>query len=304
MKNEIDKFKKDISLVDFIENFGGVINRHKSTRNSYLMDFHDTKLVVKKNVNGHYIYFDFSNALNNGTIIDFYQKVVNKDATFKDAMIALRKFYKSGYIANEKLDISNEPDEAFDYARITKNIDENDLKNIELLRNISFQTLKEFEKVILKDTRENLCFPCLEYSFDENGRFKFNLSGFEIKNLKTNFKSQQGKKGLWGIRIGYSQDTYIFESAIDAMSFRELHQKEGFYISFGGSFSPTQIEYLKAVIVNSKSQNIYICLDNDEAGDKMSQDIISNLKSLNIKRVTSRKKDFNEDLKDTKKGVF
>lgn len=306
MKNEIDKFKEDISLVDFIENCGGVINRHKSTKISYLMDFHDTKLVVKKNVNGHYIYFDLFNQGSNGTIIDFYQKVVKKDATFKDVMIALRKFFKSGYIANEKLDISNETDEAFEYSRITKNLDENDLKHIELSRKISVQTLKEFESIILKDNRDNFCFPHKEYYFDENGKFKFNLAGFEIKNITKNFKGQRGHKGLWGQRIGFSQDTYLFESTFDAMAFRELHQKEGFYISISGSFSPKQIEYLKAVIVSSKSQNIYICLDNDVMGEKMSQDIMNDLESLNIniKRVASQTKDFNQDLKDTKKGVF
>lgn len=307
MKNEIDKFKEDISLIDFIESYGGVINWDKSKKNSYcLMDFHDTKLVVKKNTNGHYIYFDLFNQENNGTIIDFYQKVVNKNSDFKDAMIAIRKYFKNGYIQNEKLEISAEVDEAFDYARITKKIDENDLKNIELLRNMSIQTLKEFEDIILKDNRDNFCFPHKEYYFDENGKFKFNLAGFEIKNITTNFKGQRGHKGLWGQRIGFSQDTYLFESAFDAMAFRELHQKEGFYISLGGSFSPKQIEYLKTVIVSSKSQNIYICLDNDVMGEKMSQDIMNDLESLNIniKRVASQTKDFNQDLKDTKKGVF
>lgn len=74
------------------------------------------------------------------------------NSDFKDAMIAIRKYFKSGYIANEKLDISNEPDEVFDYSRITKNLDENDLKNIEQSRKISVETLQEFKKVILKDT--------------------------------------------------------------------------------------------------------------------------------------------------------
>ena len=187
MKKEINSFKENISLVDFIEYFGGVINRHKSTRNSFLMDFHDTKLVIKRNVNGHYIYFDLINTANNGTIIDFYQKVVKKDSDFKNTVIAIRKFFKNGYIPSEKLEISTGVDEAFDYLKITQKIDSVDITNITLSREISKNTIHEFEKVILKDIRENLCFPCFEYYFDENEKFKFNLSGLEIKNLKTNF---------------------------------------------------------------------------------------------------------------------
>lgn len=306
MKKEIDLFKEDISLVDFIEYFGGVINRDKSTKNSFLMDFHDTKLVVKRNDNGHYIYFDLMNTANNGTIIDFYQKVVKKDADFKSTIIAIRKYFKNGYILNEKLEISSGVDEAFEYTRITKKLDNLDFQKIESIRKISLATLKEFEDVILKDAKENFCFPHKEYYFDENGKFKFNLSGFEIKNLKTNFKGQQGKKGLWGQKIGNSQDIYIFESAFDTMAFRELHQKDGFYISLGGSVAPKQVEYLKAVIISAKSQNINFCLDHDEAGNKMAEDIINSLQSLNknIQRVLSKTKDFNQDLKETKKGVF
>jgi 5S rRNA maturation endonuclease (ribonuclease M5) len=114
---------------------------------------------------------------------------------------------------------------------------------------------------------------------------------------------QQGNKGLWGKKLGNSQDIYIFESVFDAMAFRELHKKEGFYISTAGAISQKQIEYLKAIIKSAKSNNIYVCLDNDEAGNVLSDNITEQLKTLkiNIHRYKSQSKDWNQDLKDKKR---
>jgi hypothetical protein len=305
MKKEIDIFKTDISLIDFALSLGGEIKKDKSTKNSVVVDFHNTKLVITRNTNGHYIYFDMFNKNSNGTIIDFYKNVVDKNADFKKTMINLRKFYKSGYIPTEKLEIFNGVDEVFDYSRITKNIEQSDINTISIIRDISVDTIKEFKDIILKDNRQNNCFPNFEYYFDENDRFKFNLCGFEIKNPVTRFKLQQGSKGLWGKKIGNSQDIYVFESAYDAMAFRELHQKEGFYISVGGSISPKQIEYLKSVIKSAKSNNINLCLDNDTAGNTLSDNITEQLKTLkiNIRRHKSQSKDWNQDLKDKKELI-
>jgi 5S rRNA maturation endonuclease (ribonuclease M5) len=303
MKKEIDIFKTDISLIDFVASLGGEIKKDKSTKNSVVVDFHNTKFVITRNVNGHYIYFDLFNSSSNGTIIDFYKNVVDKNADFKKIMINLRKFYKNGYIQVEKLEISNSVDEVFNYSRITKNIEETDINTISINRNISVDTIKEFKDIILKDNRTNNCFSNFEYYFDENDRFKFNLCGFEIKNSTTGFKQQLGNKGLWGKKLGHSQDIYLFESAYDAIAFREMYQEMGFYISTAGAISQKQIEYLKAIIKSAKSNNIYICLDNDDAGNVLSDNITEQLKTLkiNIHRYKSQSKDWNQDLKDKKR---
>jgi 5S rRNA maturation endonuclease (ribonuclease M5) len=89
------------------------------------------------------------------------------------------------------------------------------------------------------------------------------------------------------------------------MAFRELHKKEGFYISTAGAISQKQIEYLKAIIKSAKSNNINLCLDNDSAGNTLSDNITEQLKTLkiNIRRRKPDSKDWNQDLKDKKELI-
>lgn len=292
--DEIEILKKDISLVDFITSFGGVINNKKSSKKSALIDIHDTKLIVTRKENEHYVYCDLNNPKNNGSIIDFYMNNVNKNASFKDTIFAIKNFCENGYVVTKKLNICSKND-VCDSLQFIKNIDKNDLKNINETRKIDIKILREFEDIIFKDNNNNFCFPHKKYFFNDN-KFTFELCGYEVKN--EGFKGQKGGKGLWGKRVGFSQDIYLFESSFDAMAFFELHKKEGFYISVGGAFSKTQIEYLKAVIINSKSQNLGVCFDNDKAGNVMFENIISELQflNINIKKITSILKDFNQDL--------
>ena len=127
--DEIEILKKDISLIDFITFFGGVINDKKSSKKSALIDIHDTKLIVTKKDNEHYVYCDINNQENNGTVIDFYMNNVNQNASFKDAIFAIKNFCKNGYVVTKKLNICSKND-VCDSLQFIKNVDKNDLKNI------------------------------------------------------------------------------------------------------------------------------------------------------------------------------
>ena len=55
----------------------------------------------------------------------------------------------------------------------------------------------------------------------------------------------------------------------------------------------------------NRPSSVYLCLDNDEAGHKASQRMAEQLKawSVDVERLVSIKKDWNEDLKETNQEV-
>ncbi|WP_165590271.1 toprim domain-containing protein [Campylobacter geochelonis] len=126
----------------------------------------------------------------------------------------------------------------------------------------------------------------------------------------TDFKGFQGEKGLWGkgVNCNENQDIYLFESAFDAMSHFQIYNKNGFYISLGGGFGSKQIDYLCLILERQQSQNLVICFDNDEAGNKMSDTLKmalqERLPNLNFERnLPKNAKDFNELLQKSSQNL-
>lgn len=92
------------------------------------------------------------------------------------------------------------------------------------------------------------------------------------------------------------KDIYLFESPIDALSFISLNKDlKGKFISINGNMMINKMNNIENI---KDISNLYICFDNDKAGDNM-YNIIIEQKLLNIskiKRLRPIMKDYNEDL--------
>ena len=71
---ELDAFKRDIDLRQFAESLGYQIDRRESWRGSAVLRRAADKIVVKRNGNGHYVFFSLRDDDDNGTVIDFVQR--------------------------------------------------------------------------------------------------------------------------------------------------------------------------------------------------------------------------------------
>ena len=74
---ELARFKTDIDLrVYASEEYGYVPDRRESWRGSTMMRHEgtDDKIVIKRDGDGHYVYFSMRDDHDNGSIIDFVQK--------------------------------------------------------------------------------------------------------------------------------------------------------------------------------------------------------------------------------------
>lgn len=148
--------------------------------------------------------------------------------------------------------------------------------------------------ILYQDKRGNAVF----VRRDESG----NIVGAEVHGTNT-FKRYKGIVGdgdnVVSFRIGEPNKVYVFESAIDMMSFKELANQEkiqnSLLVSMGGLKATALEEFQRT------GMKIYSCVDNDEAGHKFTSE--HNFSSCHKALEETGTKDWNELLKK-KKGVI
>src|SRR5208283_1748758 len=74
---ELDVFKREIDLRQFAVSLGYEMDRDESWRGSTVLRSGADKIVVKRNGNGHYVFFSVRDDSDNGTVIDFLQRREN-----------------------------------------------------------------------------------------------------------------------------------------------------------------------------------------------------------------------------------
>src|ERR1700730_10631592 len=72
--SELDAFKREIDLRQFAVNLGYEVDRRESWRGSTVLRRGGDKIVVKRNGNGHYVFFSVRDDRDHGTVIDFLQR--------------------------------------------------------------------------------------------------------------------------------------------------------------------------------------------------------------------------------------
>lgn len=149
-------------------------------------------------------------------------------------------------------------------------------------RNIVNSLIKE--KRIYSDNYNNCIFTNESYTF------------CSIRGTSTNkYVSCRGVPDYIVYKRNIKMDLYLFESPIDTLSYMTLNpDKDGVFISTNGSMMINN--FLKYEI--QTYSNLYLCLDNDKQGNIYYNNIMQAFKKykINIIRIKSNYKDFNEDL--------
>ena len=132
--------------------------------------------------------------------------------------------------------------------------------------------------------------------FDENGL----LVGAEKVGTSADvrFKSfDKGSANGYGFEmvIGEPKSTYFFESAIDAVSFADLHPEHRDYrlVSMAGVKPSVVTETMKRYAI--PPENIYLCTDNDKAGNDFAEKLIAQYPAMKRVRPNGAK-DWNDIL--------
>jgi hypothetical protein len=264
---ELESFKTSIDLRAYAAGQGYTLDRKESWAGSAVMR-HDNgdKVIIKRDVDGHYVYFSVRDDSDNGTIIDFVQKRLS--LSFGEVRKSLRVWTGQQTVVLPYPPLQPTPK---DRLRVEKAYGR--MRNaaahpyLEIQRAIPAALLQNdrFAGRIRIDARQNAVFP----HFDAQG-----ICGYELKNHDFTGFSSGGTKGLWLSREQPGDDCLVLcESAIDALSHAALFPEErSMYGAFAGQISPAQREWIRATAARMPPKfKIVAATDGDQEGAKLAE---------------------------------
>ena len=103
---------------------------------------------------------------------------------------------------------------------------------------------------------------------------------------------------------GTSDKIFLFEAPIDMLSFMSMHKDNWKSDSYAASCSVSDRVLFQCLKGNPNIKNVFLCFDNDEAGQTANKRIADKLNKLNIQNeiLIPTHKDWNEDLTLSEKG--
>jgi hypothetical protein len=262
---ELDSFKTSIDLRAYAAGQGYVLDRKESWRGSAVMRHaNGDKVVIKRDADGHYVYFSVRSDADHGTIIDFAQHRLR--LSFGSLRKELRPWIgKQAEALPYPPLVTTTKDRMRVETTYAKMRDAEHHPYLENERTIPAALLQSdrFTGRIRMDARGNAVFP----HFDREG-----LCGFELKNLGFTGFASGGKKGLWQSREQPDDTCLVFcEAAIDALSYAVLFPDDRTrYASIGGKLNPAQPELMRAAAAGMpRDAKIVAAMDADDDGRKL-----------------------------------
>lgn len=129
------------------------------------------------------------------------------------------------------------------------------------------------KKIIFFDKLENICF----LAKDKTGEWK-NITKRRI-DTKEFYATKGGDKNYPFVIDTKAKDLLVCEGEIDAISCYEMFRNKFNYISIPATTDKGLIHYIEEN--NIRNTNIFLLMDNDEAGIKASKIITENIEKLN-----------------------
>jgi hypothetical protein len=210
---ELEQFKSAIDLRIYAAGQGYQLDLKESWRGSAVMRHPaGDKIIIKRNSNGHYVYFSVRDDSDNGTIVDFVQhrQQLSLGAVRKElrlwtggSPVSVRWLPALPKTAKNRMRVERE------YVKMREARSHPYLENERAIP-ASLLEVERFVGRVRMDERGNAVFP----HFDREG-----LCGYEIKNTGFTGFSAGGTKGLWFSHVRADDNRLVFcESAIDALS--------------------------------------------------------------------------------------
>jgi hypothetical protein len=264
--SELDAFKREIDLREFAVSLGYEIDRRESWRGNTVLRRGADKIVVKRNGNGHYVFFSVRDDRDNGTVIDLLQR--RQNLSLGAVRQILRPWIGRAAISSQFPRL--EP-VGLDRMRVEgsyrRMANAQRLPYLEHERCVPTAVLSSprFAGRMRIDSLGNTVFP----HFDAAG-----LCGYEIKNGGFTGFAAGGQKGLWFSHTQLADRRLILTaSAVDALSYAALFpdaEDQTRYASLGGKPSSRQTALIQATIARlTAGAEILAAFDADDAGRQL-----------------------------------
>ncbi len=277
LDSELEDFKRRIDLRQFAVSLGYEMDRRESWRGSTVLRRGADKIVVKRNSNGHYVFFSVRDDADNGTLIDFLQRRrnLNLGAVRQILRPWIGRPAASPQFPSLQPTSPNRMRVESAYRRMAEARRYPYLEHDRCLPAVVLWSPRFVGRIRL-DSRGNTIFP----HFDAAG-----LCGYEIKNRGFTGFATGGEKGLWWSQVRRDDQRLVLaESAIDALSHAALFpdaEDQTRYASLGGKPSRRQMGLFQATIARlPKGAEIVAAFDADPAGRKLANEVREAVASL------------------------
>ena len=232
-----------------------------------------------------------------GDAIDFVRRFYNKDYVGAVQLLlsqSVGNLIKSAPIERKqkqfKLPERNDRmSRVFSYLLLTRGVDKEVIYEF-VRKKMIYESAKYHNAVFIGyDSDGNPCHAHLRGTVSSNA-FKGNVSG---SKLEYSFH--------WN---GTSDRLFLFEAPIDMLSFISMHKYNWKCHTYVASCSVSDRVLFQCLKDNPSIKKVYLCFDNDEAGQTANKRIAEKLNKINIQNeiLIPKRKDWNEDLTLLEKG--
>lgn len=272
MTDELERFKSEISLIDFAQiEFGYELIKKESSASSKILKCGGDKIIVTRQ-DGHDVYFSTGDDRDNGSIIDFLQK--RKNVNLGQVRKELRTWLpgaKRPALQRPVRPPEHAKEVTKDRAGVIQMWEKMQPYNGSYLtreRGIDPAIIREFD--VKQDAHGNACFAHKDHS---------GITGWESKNNGFTGFAKGGDRRITWNRIDDLplKKIVICEAAIDCMSYAQLRHEPGTgYMSTSGTqFNDDQREQLAGLLAKAAGMGakIVLAMDNDAAGERMAAEI-------------------------------
>ena len=249
----------------------------------------------KVTIRGHLWYHQYEQK--GGDAIDFIRKFYNKD--YAEAVQMLLSNYGGQIVNLQTTEREQKPfilpprndrmSRVFSYLLLTRGID----------KDVLFEFVRK--KMIYESAYyHNAVF----VGYDSSGKSRHaHKRGTVTSNpYKGNVAGSQPEYSFhWH---GTSEKLFLFEAPIDMLSYISMHKENWKEHSYVASCSVSDRVLFQCLKDNPNIKNVFLCFDNDEAGQTANKRIADKLNKLNIQNeiLIPTHKDWNEDLTLSEKG--
>lgn len=249
----------------------------------------------KVTIRGHLWYHQYEQK--GGDAVDFVHRFYNKD--YAEAVEMLLNNCGGQIITSPPIERVHKPFElpprndrmsrVFSYLLLTREIDKDVL--FEFVRNKMIYESVDFHNAVF-------------VGYDSSGkpRHAHKRGTVTSNSYKGNVAGSQPEFSFHF--NGTSDKIFLFEAPIDMLSYISMHKKNWQEHSYAASCSVSDRVLFQCLKDNPNIKNVFLCFDNDEAGQKANKRIADKLNKLNIQNeiLIPIHKDWNEDLKFVEEG--
>ena len=246
----------------------------------------------KVTIRGHLWYHQYEQK--GGDAVDFVRRFYNKD--YAETVQMLLSNYGGQIVNSQTAERERKPfilparndrmSRVFSYLLLTRGIDKDVL--FEFVRNKMIYESADYHNVVF-------------VGYDSSGkpRHAHKRGTVTSNSYKGNVAGSQPEFSFhWH---GTSNKIFLFEAPIDMLSYISMHKENWKRHSYAASCSVSDRVLFQCLNDNPNIKNVFLCFDNDEAGQTANKRIADKLNIQNEILVPTYK-DWNEDLTFSEKG--